>query len=422
MVTTDRSDIAHRLQVLRWVGIDKTTWQRSEPLAPQAEADTRKAWVNGSFRPAHTHGALNKAGYIEAKNAWFPLRRPLDLPRSYQPARDAVAASHRRESPVRLALFTDSNIFYIDGAGRIIRELIRYVNGRVGHQLIVFHRGQGREKTEPLGDNAVLVSVVAPYLHVPGYEAYPLLYLVSPRRRLLARAGEFRPDVVLTVSPYLPLGIGRSALHVADKLGVPLVGSFDLHLMLVSQRYGRTARILVPSRLNLDTLVDVYARLKAEQGDVALVLVGDGPERDRIARRGIPDLVLTGPLYGAELSRAYASADLFAFPSHVDAGPMVIVEAMASGLPVVVSEQGGAKDPVVHGETGFVARDTEEFAAYVGRLVRDARLRAAMGTSARRRAEGQNWDHVFGQLMAALEEVRRDAGQRSAVQSRGSSG
>ncbi|MBI4587514.1 MAG: glycosyltransferase [Candidatus Rokubacteria bacterium] len=393
---------------------------------------------------------------------------------------------------MRLALFTDSNIFYGDGIGRIVQELMKYVKGHAAHSLIVFHRGDGEEKAEPLSPNVVVSGVAAPHLGFPTYDAYPFLYLLSPRRRLLARAREFRPDAVLTISPYLPLGIGRSALYVAEKLGAPLIGSFDIHivrlsehLMGVTERYGRKvprirwaarlwlrctthlmkgyeqcSRILVPSRFvwehvaerygaskcvmfprgvdteafspryrdeswkprygiegkvgilytgrvsaekNLHTLVDLYGRLKATDGNVALVLVGDGPHRKRIKKLGIPHLVLTGALYGEELSQAYASADLFAFPSQVDAGPMVIPEAMASGLPVVVFAQGGAGEAVTHGETGFVARDVEEFSECIDRLIRNRQLRSSMGAKARTYAEGQSWGRIFDELFAALE-------------------
>lgn len=390
---------------------------------------------------------------------------------------------------MRLALFTDSNVFYADGVGRIIRELMAYIRGRPIHRMIVFHRGNGPGRAEPFSENVIVYNIATPVLHVPTYDAYPFFYLSSPRRRLLEITRGFHPDIVLTVTPYIPLGIGRSALYVSERLGVPLVGSFDVHIGMVSEHYARKllraswaiqlwlryaslmmrgyekcTRILVPSgfvwehvkerygvgkcvifprgvdgerfspifkeesfkvrhgiggktailyvgRLslekNLETLLTIYAKLKAIHNDVALMIVGEGPQRKQLDDWGLPDLVLTGVLRGAELSRAYASADIFAFPSLVDAGPMVILEAMASGLPVVVFNQGGAPDGVIHGETGFVARDVPDFAACLDKLIQDIQLRLAMGTNARKHAERHRWERIFDQVLAIFDNVRK---------------
>jgi glycosyltransferase involved in cell wall biosynthesis len=391
---------------------------------------------------------------------------------------------------MRLALFTDSNIFYTDGAGRIIQELITYTKNHPDYSLTVFHRSSGPEKTEPYCANVTVHSISVPHVPLPGYNAYPLLYLSSPRKRLLRLTKEFQPDIVLTITPYLFLGIGRSAVYVAEKLKVPLVGSFDVHVMKIGEHYGvqvfrypwvswlalqgfslmmksyqKCTRILIPSKFvwgyaaeqygaakcvmfpravdsvifspthrdesfkvqydivgkttvlfvgrlsiekNLGTLVDIYAQLKAKNNNIALVLVGEGPETVPIKARQLPDLVLTDPLRGKKLSRAYASADLFAFPSVIDAGPMVILEAMASGLPVVVSNQCGSQDEVIHGETGFVTRDPAEFAACVNTLIQNEQLRSVMGAKARAYAEGQNWERILSQLMAVFYEIKRD--------------
>jgi len=390
---------------------------------------------------------------------------------------------------VRLALFTDSNIFYIDGVGRIIRQFIDYIEHTPRHSLMVLHRGNAGERAAAPRERVTVVGVTAPYLHVPGYDAYPFVYLRNPRRGLLRKTRDFRPDLLLTFTPYVPRGIGRSARAVGKRLRVPLVGSFDVNMRAVSEVYAAKilrwpwairlwywcesrlmagyedcAKIFVPSRFiwehvaaqygegkcvmfprgidvdqfsprhrdesfkarygltgktvllyvgrlslekNLTTLADIYARLKAKHEDLALVMLGAGPQREELERRGLPDLVCAGVLRGPELSRAYASADIFAFPSRVDAGPMVILEAMASGVPVVVFRDGGSRDAVTHGETGFIAASVPEFAECVHTLVADPDLRTRMGAQARRGAEGHRWDVVFDNLMAQFGKVVR---------------
>lgn len=114
---------------------------------------------------------------------------------------------------------------------------------------------------------------------------------------------------------------------------------------------------------DLDMLPDV-ARVLAERGaGVTWAFVGDGPYREELQRR-MPDAIFTGVLTGAELGTAYASADLFVFPSTTDTYGNVIVEACAAGLRVVVSDTGGPKELVRSGIPGTVcpARSARAFA------------------------------------------------------------
>jgi phosphatidylinositol alpha 1,6-mannosyltransferase len=388
---------------------------------------------------------------------------------------------------VRIGLFTDSNIFYIDGVGRIIQALIRHVEARPEHSLLVFHRSRDAEPAKMYGANITIRGVGARYVHVPGYDAYPFFYLSNPRGRLLAEARDFRPDLLLTVTPYVPRGIGRAALAVGRNLDVPVVGSFDVPLAWYSDYYARKLfrfdwavslwhrfvsylmsgyrsckAIVVPSRAmetyahelygdvdcvlfpravdcekfspafrdesfrarhgladkviilylgrlalekNLAALGEMYASLKSRNPQIALLVVGEGPERKQLADRGTPDMVFTGSLYGEDLLRAYASADIFAFPSVVDAGPMVILEAQASGLPVIAPNTGGAQDCIVSGETGFVVADMTEFEKRLEELIQDEPLRAYMSSNARKLAEGRAWDPTLERLLADLAAV-----------------
>ncbi|HET6486777.1 MAG TPA: glycosyltransferase [Spirochaetia bacterium] len=168
---------------------------------------------------------------------------------------------------------------------------------------------------------------------------------------------------------------------------------------------GRLAR-----EKNLPELARMYGRIKQRRPSAALLIVGEGPEREAVEAMGLPDVLFTGRLTGIELSTAYASSDVFAFASLAEAGPMVILEAMASGLPVVVARTGGARDDVTDGENGFVAPDLPAFEAGLERLISDCALRSRMGEAARRHAEAHGWDTVWGAVLSALAVAPRGRG------------
>ena len=92
----------------------------------------------------------------------------------------------------------------------------------------------------------------------------------------------------------------------------------------------------------LDFLAQVAERMKGEPG-FSFAFVGDGPLLPELKKK-LPQAIFTGSLHGRELSAAYASADVFAFPSTTDTYGNVVIEAMSSGLPVLVSDQGGPRE------------------------------------------------------------------------------
>ena len=126
-----------------------------------------------------------------------------------------------------------------------------------------------------------------------------------------------------------------------------------------------------------------------------LVIIGDGPLRAEIARH-CPDAVCPGALGKEALADAYASADVFVFPSTTDTAGNVVLEAQASGLPVVVSDVGGPQEQMRAGETGYVCGDTPEaWTRVVARLLDDTVARRAMGRAARRFATSRTWDEAL---------------------------
>jgi len=136
----------------------------------------------------------------------------------------------------------------------------------------------------------------------------------------------------------------------------------------------------------LDLLVAAFRELVDAGADLSLAIVGDGPYREEMAAElaGYPAL-FTGYLHGDELQRAYASADLFIFPSATDTFGNVVLEAQASGLPVIVTDAGGPRELMCDGETGVVipAGSRTGLIEAVRLLILDRDRLAEMGRKAR---------------------------------------
>jgi glycosyltransferase involved in cell wall biosynthesis len=154
----------------------------------------------------------------------------------------------------------------------------------------------------------------------------------------------------------------------------------------------------------LDTFVEVISRLEGAAIGHRVLIVGDGPDRAMLERR-LPGAMFTGFLGGADLPAAYASSDIFLFPSDTETFGAVTLEAMASGLPTVCADATGSRSLVVEGVTGFLAPagDAPAFFAPVARLARDRTLRATMGAAARARSLEFSWDASMAALLERYE-------------------
>ena len=174
----------------------------------------------------------------------------------------------------------------------------------------------------------------------------------------------------------------------------------DIHLLYV----GRVSR-----EKNLDILAAAYRKIRAAYPNTHLIVVGDGPYREEMQRR-LSDLpcTFTGTLDGDDLVKAYASADLFLFPSTTDTFGNVVLEAQACGLPVVVSDQGGPVENMLPGKTGLVARgnDVEVFRDAVVSLLESPRRLKTMGLEARRYMQERSFDAAFLQTWESYKTIK----------------
>ncbi|MFB6231842.1 MAG: glycosyltransferase family 4 protein [Salinibacter sp.] len=156
----------------------------------------------------------------------------------------------------------------------------------------------------------------------------------------------------------------------------------------------------------LDTYAEVVERLEQEGVPHRSLVVGDGPAREELEDR-LPNTVFTGYLRGDELARAYASADVFLFPSDTETFGKVTLEAMASGLPTVCADAAGSRDLVREGETGCLCPpgDADSFTDCVRQLVRDGARRERMGTAAFERAQAFARDKIMAQVVRHYDEI-----------------
>ena len=211
-------------------------------------------------------------------------------------------------------------------------------------------------------------------------------------------ASRLRDEGYRRLRPW-PRGVNSTHFH-------PNRRSLAARARLLNGRDPASLLCLYVGRLSPEKRVELLVQLARVPG-IALTLVGDGPMRAELERHFAgTNAHFTGYLHGDALAEAYASADLFAFPGVTETFGQVVQEAEASGLPVLTVNQGGVRDLVDSGETGFVLPpDAAAFAQAAAELRDDPALRARMSAAARARAEQRPWERI----LAGLEEHYREA-------------
>lgn len=154
----------------------------------------------------------------------------------------------------------------------------------------------------------------------------------------------------------------------------------------------------------------VMNTLTAKGLKVRPLVIGDGPEMANM-KATLRNGIFAGFLGGEELARAYASSDIFFFPSESETFGNVTLEAMASGLPAVNAIASGSNSLVEDGVTGYLvsARDEGGLAARLAALAGDEALRQRMGGAARARAMTFSWESILSGLLQSYNDVLREA-------------
>jgi glycosyltransferase involved in cell wall biosynthesis len=149
-----------------------------------------------------------------------------------------------------------------------------------------------------------------------------------------------------------------------------------------------------------DLLAEAFTRARAREPRLRLVLAGGGPEQERLrARVGAEHATFLGWLSGHELARAYASADMFLFPSATDTFGQVILEAQASGLPVIAVAQGGPLSLIEHRVSGLLCpADADALAGAVLELTGSPLLRERLSVAGLASVSTRTWERALQRL------------------------
>ena len=176
---------------------------------------------------------------------------------------------------------------------------------------------------------------------------------------------------------------------------------------------GYVGRLAVEKNVRL--LADLErALIRAGALNFRFLIVGQGAEQPWL-RANLEHAEFAGVLTGEALGRAYANMDALVFPSRTDTYGNVVLEALASGVPAIVSDNGGPRFVIRPGENGFIAADLPGFVSRVRTLMQNPELLAGMRTSARAHAQSASWDRVFESVYAGYERGLRNgslAGKR----------
>jgi glycosyltransferase involved in cell wall biosynthesis len=254
------------------------------------------------------------------------------------------------------------------------------------------------------------------HTHLPRYLRHYHLGAFEGWAWGLLRTVHNRADVNLCISE----GSARElADHGFRNVNVGWRGGVDASLMHPSRRSQamrrrmggvdeRTPILLYVGRLSAEKGVERLLPLLHAVPGARLALVGDGPHRQALEQHfaGTPTRLL-GYLAGQELAAAYASADLFVFPSLTDVLPLVVLEAMAAGCPVVAPHDGGIPELVEHARTGLLFDPGVEasMVACALRLLQPSAERDSIREDARTLAESMSWPAAATDLRRAYAEA-----------------
>jgi glycosyltransferase involved in cell wall biosynthesis len=218
--------------------------------------------------------------------------------------------------------------------------------------------------------------------------------------RVLVTSAAYRAELVrLGIEPArlerLPRGVDADLFHPARRRP-EFFARFGLDPGVVFLYVGR----LAPEK-NLEALLATFDAVAGRDPRVRLALVGDGPSRPALERAARGAVAFCGYLDGEELAAAYASADVFVFPSRTDTFGNAVLEAMASGLPAIVAAEGGPAELARASEAAVVAdvADLDSFGLAMEGLAAGAELRSTLGRRARAFAERQTWDATLDALV-----------------------
>lgn len=159
---------------------------------------------------------------------------------------------------------------------------------------------------------------------------------------------------------------------------------------------------------DLDMLRKAMFLLNKQYKDkITLVITGEGPMKAELERTMPENVIFTGYKKGKDLAEIYASCDVFTFPSSFETFGNVVLEAFASGLPVVGVSEGGVKPLIIHSEGGYLStpQNEKEFAEQIEKLILNEIERKMCGLKGRAFAKTKSWEAVFIELMDNFKKI-----------------
>lgn len=159
---------------------------------------------------------------------------------------------------------------------------------------------------------------------------------------------------------------------------------------------------------DIDVLLEGYRKISNKYKDkVSLIITGNGPELTRYKNSFPKGTIFTGYKKGRELAEIYASSDIFVFPSPTETFGNVVLEAMASGLPVIAANAGGVKDTVKNRVNGllFNPGDANQLTNLVIEMIEDENLKNSLKANAKKTVSERSWTSIFDGLVETYEEV-----------------
>ena len=156
----------------------------------------------------------------------------------------------------------------------------------------------------------------------------------------------------------------------------------------------------------IETLVRIYTEIMSYRDDVRFVVVGNGP-RDKYLKKKMPHAIFTGKITGEALSKVYASSDIFIFPSRTETFGNVVLEALASGNPVIAAREGGPVDIVSDGINGYLVppKDKRQFVDKIKKLINNPEITREMAKSAHESVKSESWDDLCNHLFNYYERL-----------------
>ncbi|MFD7734719.1 glycosyltransferase family 4 protein [Kitasatospora phosalacinea] len=298
----------------------------------------------------------------------------------------AVRIAHTAVPPGLLAALLRAprgTLLHLHCAHALLPELVALAAGLRGHR-VVLHFHLDVDASGPLGR---LLPLYKKHLLSRAMRAAAAVIALTDEQAAFVRDAYRVPAERVHV---VPNGVGAEFFHP-----------------LREQRGGRPLRLLTVGRLsaqkNVDRLLEALALVREP---VRAVIVGDGELRPRLlakaAALGLRDVEFTGALHGAELLAAYAAADAFVLSSDREGMPLVLLEAMAAGLPVIATDVPGTAELV--GTTGLLAApEPAALAAAIDRAAADPALRRTLAERGAEVAARHSWGAVAEQVEKVYE-------------------